>query len=276
MVTKILDHFDIRQIANSGQCFRINKHSSKQNTYTVIAYGKYLEVIQVPESKEVKFNCTDKEFEEIWKKYFDLEANYGYYIDHVDTEDKFLTSAVAAGDGIRILRQELWETMVSFIISQNNNISRIKKSIEVLCEFCGKGQKAGDGTIYYLFPQAEDLLDIKLLQIAKLGYRDKYIQKLAENVVAGEINMEILNNPLLTDEYIENYLKGIYGIGTKVANCIMLFGLHKINSFPMDTWIKKIIRDEYNGVFPVDQYNGFVGIIQQYIFNYAMHRKEEG
>lgn len=228
-------------------------------------------------SSKVEMSCSWEEYDKIWKKYFDLDTNYQYYIDHIDPDDAFLKAAVAAGDGIRILRQDIWETIVSFMISQNNNIPRIKKTIEGLCEFYGKGHMEDDGYCWYEFPTPEDMKDIdeEAMQALGFGYRDKYIKKLVENVLSGEINLDILTDETLEDTDVENYLKSIYGIGAKVASCIMLFGLHRIDSLPKDTWINKIIREEYNGKFPVDMYAGFVGVIQQYMFNYAISRGKE-
>ncbi len=274
-----LKHFDIQQIANSGQCFRITPHPDKPNTFRVIAHGRYLEVYQekLMGSSEVEMSCSWEEYDKIWKKYFDLDSNYQYYIDHIDPDDAFLKAAVAAGDGIRILRQDIWETIVSFMISQNNNIPRIKKTIEGLCEFYGKGHMEDDGYCWHEFPTPEDMkeIDEEAMQALGFGYRDKYIKKLVENVLSGEINLDILTDETLEDSDIENYLKSIYGIGAKVASCIMLFGLHRIDSLPKDTWINKIIHEEYNGKFPVDMYAGFVGVIQQYMFNYAISRDKE-
>lgn len=206
------------------------------------------------------------------KRYFDLDTNYQYYIDHIDPEDAYLTAAAAAGAGIRILRQEPWETLISFTISQNNNIPRIKQSIELLCSIHGKGHITEDGQMWYEFPEPEALTNIEWLQGLGLGYRDKYIQKMAENVAAGAIDLQRLADEEMSDAEIESYLKSIYGIGPKVANCIMLFGYHRIDSVPKDTWINKIIKEHYNGKFPVEMYAGFAGVIQQYIFNYAANK----
>lgn len=270
-------NFNIQQIANSGQCFRITQHPDKPNTFRVIAYGHYLEVSQPTTNNTVELSCSWEEYKTIWKKYFDLDTNYQYYIDHIEPDDTFLTAAVAAGDGIRILRQEIWETIVSFMLSQNNNILRIKKSIEGLCEYYGKGHMEEDGFCWYEFPTPEDMKDIDeaAMQALGFGYRGKYVKKLVENVLSGEINLNILTDEVLEDSDIENYLKSIYGIGAKVANCIMLFGLHRVDSFPKDTWINKIIHEEYNGKFPAEMYAGFTGVIQQYMFNYAISRGKE-
>lgn len=170
------------------------------------------------------------------------------------------------------MRQELWETMVSFIISQNNSIPRIQKSVETLCLFCGKGHEEADG-VWYEFPRPEALLVEEDLAPAKLGYRAKYITELAKNVTDGVISLEAL--AAMEQEEAGNYLKSIYGVGAKVAACIQLFSLHQLDSFPIDTWIKQIISAEYGGKFPVEMYSGFAGVIQQYIFYYARQRVEK-
>lgn len=268
MVQVNLDNFSVKQIAQSGQCFRMNE--IKPGVFQVIAYGKRLVVEQ--EGQQVTFHCGEKEYKNLWRRYFDLETNYRYYIDHIDPEDPYLTAAVKVGGGIRILRQELWETMVNFIISQNNSIPRIQKSVETLCLFCGKGHEEADG-VWYEFPRPEALLVEEDLAPAKLGYRAKYITELAKNVTDGVISLEAL--AAMEQEEAGNYLKSIYGVGAKVAACIQLFSLHQLDSFPIDTWIKQIISAEYGGKFPVEMYSGFAGVIQQYIFYYARQRVEK-
>ena len=265
-------NFDIAQIARSGQCFRLKEHPQKEHTWQLVAYKHYLEIKQLPGSSTIEFDCTQNEFDQLWKRYFDLDTNYQYYIDHIDPEDTYLTAAAAAGAGIRILRQEPWEMLISFAISQNNNIPRIKKSIDMMCRLYGRGHETEDGQIWYEFPRPEILAHNEYLQKLGLGYRDKYIQKMAENVAAGTIDLQRLADEEMTDGEIESYLKSIYGIGPKVANCIMLFGYHRIDSVPKDTWINKIIKEQYNGKFPVEMYAGFAGVIQQYIFNYAANK----
>lgn len=271
MVKVKFDNFSVKQIAQSGQCFRMNE--TETGVFQVIAYGKRLHVIQEEDNGPVTFCCGQQEYETLWKRYFDLETNYRYYIDHIDPEDKYLTRAVEIGGGIRILRQELWETMISFVISQNNSIPRIKKSIESLCVSCGKAH-AGAGGVWYEFPRPEDLLNEEDLNQEKLGYRAKYITSLAKNVVDGVISLEEL--AAMEPEEAGNYLKSIYGVGAKVAACIQLFALHQLDSFPIDTWIKQIITAEYGGKFPVEMYSGFAGVIQQYIFYYGRARQQEG
>lgn len=268
MVKVELENFDVKQIARSGQCFRMNE--IKPGTFEVIAYGKRLLLEQ--EGQQVTFHCTEREYTGLWRRYFDLETNYRYYIDHIDPEDAYLMAAVKTGGGIRILRQELWETVVSFVISQNNSIPRIKQTIETMCLRWGEAHREPDGTAWHTFPTPAALAAADLDGV-KLGYRDKYIKRLAQNVVDGVISLDSL--AAMEPEEAENYLKSIYGVGAKVAACIQLYGLHHLGSFPIDTWVKQIINTEYGGKFPVEMYNGFAGVIQQYIFYHARQKEDQ-
>lgn len=263
--------FDIEKIASSGQCFRLNRHPTKENVWELVAYGRYLKIEKAPDNEGLDFFCTQQEFNEIWQEYFDLKTDYKHYIDKIDKNDTYLTAAAQAGRGTKILRQELWEVMVSFIISQNNNIPRIKRSIEALCCASGKAHPLEEGRMWHQFPEPPELTRMENLEPAALGYRAGYVQNLAEKITAGEINLSYLMNDEINDEEIRSYLEGIYGIGPKVANCIMLFGLHRIDSFPRDKWINTIIQEKYNGNFPIEKYKGFAGIIQQYLFDYAVN-----
>ncbi len=261
-------NFDVRQIASSGQCFRMNPNPSKPDTYTLIAYGKYLELMQKPGSDTIEiFGISERAFVEKWAAYFDLGTDYGSIIQSIDSEDIYLVSAAQKGSGIRILHQDLWETMVSFIISQQNNIPRIKKSIEMLCRSCGERKISENGVEYWTFPTPEELLDEDKLKSARLGYRERYILLLAKQVVDGEI--------VLSDLKTKEQLLQIYGIGEKVANCIMLFGLHELSCFPVDVWMRRIIQEHYQDNFPIGKYREYAGVIQQYMFNAAIHSRSK-
>lgn len=267
MVEKTLKNFDLEQIAHSGQCFRMKQTGGCR--FEVVAYGKRLIIRQSGE--QVTFFCTEREYNDLWRRYFDIETNYRYYIDHIDPEDGFLTAAARLGGGIRILRQDLWEVLVSFIISQNNSIPRITASIETLCRTCGKKHLAApEGVAWWEFPGPEALADEANLEAARLGYRAKYVAQLAQNVMDGTVDLEALAK--MDQESAGNYLKAIYGVGAKVASCVQLFGLHQLDSFPVDTWMKQVIHTEYGGKFPAEAYSGFMGVIQQYMFYYARRR----
>ncbi|MBO6134000.1 MAG: DNA-3-methyladenine glycosylase 2 family protein [Lachnospiraceae bacterium] len=262
MVIRKLENFDLDSIAESGQCFRMNR--DKDGTYKIVAYGKVLSARDLGEG-EFSFDCEEGEFNEVWKDYFDLEENYKKYIDSIPDTDEFLMKAAEVGGGIRILRQEPFETLISFIISQRKSIPAIKKSVESLCSLCGEPLEGG----FYAFPRAEDLIGLSIdeLNSCSLGYRSQYVHSAAQMVGGGEIDLERIGE--MNDEDLLMELKSIKGVGTKVANCVMLFAYHRIGSFPIDVWIKRVIDEIYEGEFPLERYEGFAGVIQQYMFYYG-------
>ena len=149
------------------------------------------------------------------------------------------------------------------IISQNNNIPRIQKTIAAMCKKLGEAREGVYGT-YHTFPTPAALVNLQALQGLGLGYRDKYIARLAQNVCYEKIDLAALQQ--MPTEAAYTYLKSIFGIGEKVSNCILLFGLGRKEAFPVDTWMKKIIAREYAGKFPVELYPQTAGVIQQYMF----------
>jgi N-glycosylase/DNA lyase len=253
-----LTEFDIGQIASSGQCFRILPCG--EGIWEASAFGKRLRVEM--DGRRVVFSCDQDEFERIWKDYFDLDTDYGAFIRSIDPEDAYLMAASKAGSGIRILRQDTWEMMVTFVISQNNNIPRIRGIVNALCERLGK-----DGS----FPEPEVLCTADLSGF-RMGYRDVYVSGLARLVAEGSLCPEVFDG--LADEDARKLLLSIKGIGPKVADCILLFGLHRLDYMPMDTWMKRIIKEHYGGRFPKEKYKGCNGVMQQYLFNYAVNGEQ--
>jgi len=268
MVTKTITHFDIAQICQSGQCFRMEKKEYAENRYRIIASDRYLELEQ--DGKTCIFYCEQDEFEHFWKQYFDLEIGYESYCAAVDSEDKYLNNAVNFGSGIRILRQDLWEMIVSFLISQQNNITRIRKCIKNICETYGEKRMNSQGETYYAFPKPEALawLDEDALKACNLGYRSKYVVRTARAVADGTLNLTELEK-MSYPEAKKELLK-LYGVGVKVADCICLFGLHHLEAFPVDTHINQAMQKYYPNGFPGELYRGFEGVIQQYIFYYEL------
>lgn len=273
-VTKNIKNFSIQQICDSGQCFRMKMLENGKTE--VIASGKYLTVSQ--NEDEVKFDCSEEEYKNVWKKYFDIDENTDYekIISSIDSSDLYLKNASVYGGGIRILNQDLFEMIISFIISQRNNIKRIRNCVAKLCEKYGELKvfydENGNEIKYYDFPSAEvlssaDISDIKSLGV---GYRDVYIKKAAEDVVNGVIDLEKIRN--LSYEAAREELLKLFGVGNKVADCICLFALHHTDAFPMDTHIISIVENEYNGQFPFEKYKGFAGVLQQYMFFYDLNR----
>ena len=272
MVSVELEHFSIEQICESGQCFRMKKLENGKTE--VIAKGKYLLVYQ--EGNRVDFECSKDEYEGIWRQYFDIDSDTDYQsiIDSIDKKDLYLNNAAKYGDGIRILNQDLFEMIISFIISQRNNIKRIRNCISKLCEQYGEKRyyisEDGEEVSYFDFPTAEALSTVRIEDIKKLGvgYRDEYIKRAAEDVVSGILNLDLLRTMSYKDSKDE--LLKLYGIGQKVADCICLFALHHTDAFPMDTHIISIVNNEYNGEFPFEKYKGYAGVLQQYMFFYDL------
>ena len=215
-------------------------------------------------------SCSQEEFDLIWRDYFDLEEDYGKLIASIDPGDAYLCRAAAFGSGIRILRQDLWEMIVSFIISQQNHIKRIRRCIGLLCQKYGIEQETPEGEHYYTFPTPEALMDARLedLYACNLGYRGRYIKETAGAVCRKEVDLVAIRQ-MGHREAMET-LEKLCGVGTKVANCICLFALHQTEAFPVDTHINKVLREQYPEGFPFRKYPGYGGSLQQYIFYYDL------
>ena len=260
------DYINLKQIAESGQCFRWKKMCPGR--YFVISDGRAACFFQ--EKTGIRILCREKD-EEYFRRYLDLDTDYGKVIGQIDKEDAFLTGAAQMGKGIRILRQDLWEMIISFIISQRNNIPRIMKSIDTLCENLGEKiifDYEGEYLVGYNFPSPEKIVGADLSEF-KFGYREKYIQQTAEDILERKFDLEEVKNAVeegKTPEQVKEMLKRLKGVGEKVASCIQLFGLHQLELFPIDTWIAKVEKTYYNGHFPVEKYKDTVGIMQQYLF----------
>ena len=304
MLTLNIPNFDLRQTAASGQCFRMNPvtasgvaadsaaagtfgmSSDSGCRYSVISQGYYLELSQSGTS--FHFYCPDEEFP-FWRQYFDLDTDYGRCISSVKKKDLYLQKAAEAGNGIRILNQDPWEMILTFIISQQKTIPKIKEAVEALSLSYGTKKAvflpdSGTERIFTAFPDARSLSAASLedLKALKLGYRAKYIYRICQDCHEGTLDLQHL--AALNYEDAMEYLTGFYGIGTKVANCICLFGLHHIEAFPVDTWIEQILTEHYYrkkyDALPKSRlyetiikdnfgcYKGYAGIMQQYIFYY--------
>lgn len=267
MIRCSIEHFSIEQICNSGQCFRMERIS--EDTYSVTAGDRYLEVTQSGE--EVIFSCEEEEYNSYWKGYFDLDTDYHTYVECINPKDEYLLKAAGAGGGIRILRQDLWEMIVSFLISQQNNIVRIRHCIQNLCEEYGQEKVNAYGKHYYTFPKPEALAGLQedALKACNLGYRSKYVVRTARAVAEGVVKLEDIRDLPYPEAKAE--LLKLYGVGEKVADCICLFGLHHTEAFPVDTHINQALKKHYKRGFPKRRYKGFQGVMQQYIFYYELH-----
>lgn len=271
------DDFDLDKIAESGQCFRWSKLS---NSYSIIHLDKRLVIrftgVTKPNGREYELSCSPDEFKSVWYNYFDFRERYGTIRKKVDESvDPFMFKATESEKGIRILRQDPWEVLVSFIISQRKNIPAIKTSLERLSQLCGtKHVDAFDNTVYYSVPTPEQLHNVNKsdLETCGPGYRVDYLKSVAFEVHTGRLDLSALTS-LPYDKALYR-LKQLYGVGDKIANCVLLFGYHRLNAFPIDVWIEKILINEYKGIqsYPFNKYNPYNGVFQQYMYAYYRHK----
>ncbi len=260
--------FDPQKIADSGQCFRMKPHDGG---HVLVSGGRQL-TVQASGEGRFAFSCSGEEFTSYWHSYFDLGASYASYRAAIPERDVFLTRAAEYGRGIRILRQEPFETLITFILSQRKNIPAIKQGVESLCRCFGEA-KQGPAGAYYAFPSPEALAaqSLDALRSCSLGYRAPYVQAAARMVASGEVDLLALTKAPQAE--LMQALHTIPGVGEKVANCVSLFAFHRIEAFPVDVWIARVVEERYAGHFPLGRYKGFAGVIQQYLFYYA--RSEE-
>ena len=257
-------HFGLANTLDCGQAFRWR--SNGDNMYTGIAYGRRLDLENIECENTLIFkNVTLNEFETLWKNYFDFERSYDNLIKTLCEADSTGTigEAITRAKGIRVLQQEPWEAMISFILSQNSNIPRIKKMIEALCESFGEQLPCGG----YTFPNAKTLatLTIEKLEPIKSGYRAKYILDAARCVSDGIIDFSVLAK--ISSEEAQKKLLEIHGIGPKVAECILLYGMNRIERYPIDVWMKRVMAKYYPSGFP-EEFSKYAGIAQQFLFHY--------
>ena len=278
MVTRKIEFFDMHKIADSGQAFRI--HDIDETHTELVAFGKYLQVADLG-SNEFAFSCSEKEFVQIWEEYFDLGRDYVKAASSIDPEDEYLKDAATFSNGIRILKQDIFETTISYIISQRRSIPSITTSVERISALCGK--KISLPALkapfikplkkeYYAFPSPAELASLSLEQIegTGVGYRAPYIAQAAARFNDGLLDPDSL--ALLDDEALYRALTAMYGVGTKVANCIMLFAFARTSRFPVDVWIQRIMDRYYCGCFDCSKYPETAWILQQFMFYYERRR----
>ena len=261
----IKDGFDLYKIIHSGQCFRAVE--LEKGTYRFIT-GSHVLFIRHLAGIHYDISCSRYRWNRLWKPYFDISACYEKIRNSIAAEDVFLSQAAAYSSGIRILRQDPWETMITFIISQRKSIPAIHTSVEKLCRKAGKRLETPGG-ILYTFPSAEDLctLTAEDLKNCSLGYRSPYIAKTAEIIKKSPHLLQ--NMAKYTDDELMEELMKFPGVGIKVASCVALFGYHRTALAPVDVWIQRVIDRFYQGKNPFPAYGKYAGIMQQYLFYYA-------
>ena len=272
MIIRNVKDFNVRHIIECGQCFRWEKKGG--GSYDIAAMHRRLNVNC--HEGVLTLSCSLGEFEEIWRDYFDLDRDYSAIKAKISSGDPVMARAVDHGWGIRILKQDLWETIVAFIISQNNNISRIKGCMERLCGSFGDplvgfaGEE--EGTLTRDIPRPDVLAGLTVDDLApvRLGYRAEYLIRASR---------QIMERGLPRDR---KQLLALTGVGPKVASCIELFGMGNMKSFPIDVWVRRLMHefyglDEKDGkameAFARDRFGSFGGIAQQYLFYYEREKK---
>ena len=257
-----------KHIFECGQCFRWNREPD--GSYTGVAYGRVINVNRIDSMIIIK-NTSLHDFNFIWRKYFDLDTDYSKIKEKLSINN-YLIDAIKFGWGLRILKQEKWECLISFIISSNNIIPRIKKIISSICKEYGEPIYF-NGKTYYSFPEPKILgsKTMKELSFCRSGYRCRYILKASQMVADKIIDLNDISK-LNTDSARQELVK-IPGIGPKVADCILLFSMDKYDVFPTDVWIKRIMK-EINTIstFP-ENLNELAGYAQQYLYYYAREMK---
>lgn len=249
-------------IFECGQCFR---WEARPDAYVGVAHGRAARVRVAGESIFISGGI--REFEKVWRGYFDLDRDYAAIRKAVSI-DGYMASAVSYGAGIRILRQDKWEALCSFIISQCNNIGRIKGIISKLCRLFGD-EIEFEGEAMYTFPTADRIAGLNAEKLAPLrcGYRDEYILSAARRVASGISDLDEI--AALPQDEMRKALQQFPGVGPKVANCVMLFGMGCLDAFPVDVWIKRTLKEHYSAGFDPSSFGGYAGIAQQYIFHYS-------
>lgn len=284
LVLKNIDSFKLEDIFECGQCFRWDRQ--EDGSYIGVIKNGVLKVSK--QGKSVAFEgVLEGDINSIVYDYFDLETNYNDFKDRLSKIDDNMKRSIEFGNGIRILNQDLWEMVISFIISANNNIPRIKGIINRISEKVGQ-KVTWNGKDYFLFPSPEELSKLSVADLRALGtgFRDKRIYNTTQMIINKEINLDSLIKIKSTEE-IRNELLKLDGVGEKVADCILLFALHRFDTFPVDVWVRRVmnvlyIHNEDEAKVNKKQirevayslFGEIEGIAQQYLFYWARENFE--
>ena len=268
-----INEFEPKHVFECGQCFRWEKQG---NSYIGVFGNNVMSVEKNGDTVLFKGVCA-RDIKEICEEYFLLNIDYSEIKKRLIKMDPNIKPAILYGKGIRILKQDLWEMIISFIISANNNIPRIQKTIKQLCKNYGEKIEY-NGKVYYTFPTPQQLFKASVEDLRKigLGYRDRYVYETTRALLKKEIDIEKLC--YMDTDTARKSLLSLTGVGRKVADCILLFGLNRYEVFPTDVWVKRAIIDDYfnredialNKIqeFANATYGELAGYAQQYLFYY--------
>ena len=276
LTVRTIPFFDPEKIAISGQAFRFK--ILEDNHVELVAFGRYLQIASLGNDR-FGFSCSESDFKDIWEPYFHLDFDYQAAADSIDEDDTYLTAAADFSHGIRILRQDPWETLISFIISQRRSIPSIMTSVERLCDFTGIKAIMPDQLedpfirpskeVFYAFPSRDEMVSMSLEDISALGvgYRADYIRS------AVDFAPDLKAWEDYSDEELYAALLSLRGVGKKVADCVMLFAFARYGRFPVDVWMQRIQDKYYGGSFDTSGYPDTAGIMQQFMFFYERMNK---
>lgn len=271
-----VNDFTLSQILECGQCFHFDKLD--EEVYEVVAFGRAVKMEQTDKVLRI-YGSPMEDYEGIWKLYLDMDNDYGLIKQSVIKADGALKTAVDEKSGIRILNQDFFETLISFIVSQNKSIPQIKQCVKNISHRFGDEVIGYNGEAFYVFPDVQRLHDAteEELRECKVGFRAPYIKNATEAVYSGAVTKEKLDE--LDIAQARELLMTIKGVGEKVANCVLLFGLGRREAFPVDVWMKRIMEQMYfDGkdtkkqdieAFAVNKFGDLGGYAQQYLFDYA-------
>ncbi len=272
-----LNDLNIKHILECGQCFRW--YREEDGSYTGVIKQGVLNIKQQSKSEILISGNVNGNLKDVVGEYFDLKTDYSKIKNELYKMDDVIKDAIEYGWGIRILNQDPWEMLISFIISAANNIPRISKTIENISKAYGDEILFNDKK-YYLFPTPEQLskASTQELRDLNLGFRDKYVYEAVQLVANKEIDLSYINS--LNYKMAKQELMKINGIGAKIADCILLFSMQKFQAFPVDTWIKKVMTQLYNEsrdikkieAFASNKFGEYAGIAQQYLFYYMREK----
>ncbi len=269
-----IEYFSTEAVFDCGQAFRFLpvENSAHECEYAGVAFGKYISVAQDGDTLTI-YGATEDDLEKIWIPYLGLDFDIDTARSDILSRsyNPALREAVEYGKGIRILRQEKWETLCSFIISQNNNIPRIRGLIGTLSKALGERIESPSGE-FYSFPSAESVASagVDALREMKFGFRAPYIYDAATKVASGEVDLEAVASAETTAEAAEILMK-IKGVGPKVAACTLLFGFDRTDAFPVDVWVKRVIEKYFPAPFDAASLGAYAGLAQQYLFYYERY-----
>ncbi|MBR6690088.1 MAG: DNA-3-methyladenine glycosylase 2 family protein [Bacilli bacterium] len=273
---KIKNNFDLKSTITCGQIFRFIVEND--NSYTIVIKDR---VINLKEDNDyiIVESSKEEDLKEIIYDYFDLNRDYDLIEKNILKCDKKLENALKFSRGLKMIHQDPFETLIAYIISQNNRVQSIANALNLLSYNYGK-KVIFKGKEYYLFPSIEKLKELSILDFrnCKVGFRDKYLYQIMRDIENNNLDLEEIYN--MNSEDSLKYLISFKGIGNKVASCILLFAYQKFDVYPIDTWVKKFMKEDYNiegeqniRRFTYETYKEYSGLAIQYMFNYKRNKK---